>query len=351
MATFLKKYFPPPELMLMPAIGLDISDSSIKYAEIVHSHKKNVLKQFGKKSLPQNAITQGAITSKFEVEKVLHEIQALTKRDFVRVALPEDQIHLFDLRIPKVSSKEIEQAIFFQIEEHIPIPKNNLVFDYNLIAEEKNVYHIQVHAIMASVVDQYLEVITKAGFAVLSFELGPQAMTRTLFDQNSHNQSVLVDIGAVHTTISVVYDNNVIFASNVGFGGNILTQEIANISGKSTEEAEQLKQKQGLGSDSEYISVLEQHVNQLAMDIVKHQQYCVDHRGFPAGEHQIVLIGGGAYLPGLAEYLGGQLGLSVNRGRFFDGNLQKINFGEDTLEQPLTYVTAIGLALAQFDHD
>jgi Tfp pilus assembly PilM family ATPase len=44
--------------------------------------------------------------------------------------LPEEKAYLFTTSIPKVAQKDIRSAIEFKMEENVPIPASDLVFDF-----------------------------------------------------------------------------------------------------------------------------------------------------------------------------------------------------------------------------
>ena len=72
-----------------------------------------------------------------ELRKILINLKDEHNLDFVRVSLPEERAYLVKIDVPKVPESELRESIGFQLEEHVPIPADEAVFDYLAIKESK----------------------------------------------------------------------------------------------------------------------------------------------------------------------------------------------------------------------
>ena len=61
MMEILSRIFPPPRYLQMPALGMDISDRSLKFVEILEKGGALRLGRFGKRTLPEGLIEAGEI--------------------------------------------------------------------------------------------------------------------------------------------------------------------------------------------------------------------------------------------------------------------------------------------------
>lgn len=360
----LEKFFPVPDFLRMPAIGLDISDRSIKYAKIRHNMRHiPVLRDFGVVRLPENAIENGVIKKPELVIEKLAEVRDITGMEFVHVALPEEKVWLFQLQLPKVPVEEIEDAILFQINEYVPITKDDVVFDYAVIATDTHTVTAQVHATKKDLVHSYIDILQAAGFTPIVFELEAQATVRSIQNENSEQPYLAIDIGENRSTISLVHKNTVVSIKSLETSGTIITQKIADALSVSFKDAESLKTKVGLESSEQKSTKLEEatqaiikRASQVFVDAIKDyasnwQQYTKDTSQKLS---RVVVYGGGANMFGLMEYLEEKTGIRVERARI----VQLTNSGRRrrkqknlSLSKQLVFATAIGLGLEKKHHD
>lgn len=351
--------FPPPSSLLLPSVGFDLSDRSIKYVEIRTTSKGLRLGKYGKENIPQGILQSGKIIDTEGLKKIIKSLRSKTTTQYVRMALPEEQVYLFSLRIPKVSAKQAETTIQFSLEEHIPIPATEAVFDYECIKDGETNMDFIVVACSAQTIDSYLSVFEGTGFVPLSFELEAQALARALVKKDEKKVSMIVDIGETRTGICVVENENVVLASTVEIGGANLTDLIQKKLGVARDMAEKWKREFGLESHVEApelpetimgsIGTLRDEINKLYVYWNTHKDENEEKRDVI---NEIYLCGGESALPGLAEYLTSTLGVIVNLGNPWI-NVTDINdyIPEINQKDSLAYATAIGLALGEKDKE
>ncbi len=353
------RFFPPPKYLLMSSMGLDISDLSIKYAELVHTTKGVKVGRFGEKRIPSGVIESGKIKDTKKLTDILRELKRELGLEFVRVSLPEEQVYLFRLVIPKIDPKDIRSAIELSLEEHIPISAAEAIFDYELINETEQGYDIHVSALSRQVAESYLSIFKESGLVTLSLELEAEAIVRAAVADGDLGTYMLVDCGDARTGIAIVSGGKVSFTSTVDIGGTTLTGMIQKELKISYDEAEQMKKEQGLRRNAEkreVFSVLLNGVSILRDEINKHYVYWHVHANEggitrPRIE-KIILCGGDANLLGLVEYLSASMKVPVERADawvnipLIDADLPPIRLSES-----LSYITALGLALGDLCHD
>jgi type IV pilus assembly protein PilM len=220
MNTFLDKFFPIPDFLRMPAIGLDISDTMITYTELVYTSKGVGVGRYGQKTLDEGVIVKGVIQDTQKLQMVLSALHQELGIHFARITAPEQLVFSFVITIPKVDHKEISAAIEFQIEEHIPVPKTDLIFDYEIIAETSRNYRLKVNAITEKIFESYHSVLADSGFHVVHFEPNQEANVRALMLADNTKDLVLVDIGKEYTSISVVESGLIISSVSVEFSSS-----------------------------------------------------------------------------------------------------------------------------------
>ncbi len=354
------KLFPPPRFLSTPAVGLDISDESIHFVELLPFGEGYMIKKFGEKKIPEKVIESGEIKKPKELINIL---ASLLKNEFssnvVNVSLPEQRAYLLKMRSPHVNKKEIRNNLELQLEDNVPIPAVEAVFDYDLIEVNKKESYIEVSlsVLPSKVVENYVDIIESAGFSPLSFEIAAQSIARCVIPEGDEGTFMIIDFGRVRTGISIVNKGVTLFTSTVEIGGVALTRAIKRALSVSMEEAEEIKKEKGItGHDknSELFLTMMSIIGVLKDEANKHYVYWHTHKDSygekrPAIE-KIILCGGDSNLSGLSDYLSTGIHIPVE---LANGMVNVNSFEQYIPEMPfvdsLRFTTAIGLALRQLD--
>jgi type IV pilus assembly protein PilM len=356
---FFFRFFPPPSFLAAPAFGFDISDESLKFVELIMTRDGIRVGRYGERKIPAGIIESGKIINSVKLKEVLVSLRKEEGIKFVRVSLPEEQVYLFTLRLEKSGLKDIREGIELVLEENIPIAVEDAVFDFNLTKEDEQGVEVQVVATPRSVVENYLSVFRDSFISVQSLELEAQAIARAVIKKDDQETHMLVDFGKTRTGIAIVSRGSVVFTSTLGVGGNMLNKMIQKNFNVSAEEANKMKQQFGLqrnAENKEIFAVLLNSVSVLRDEIAKDLLYWNTHEDKEGEKHstvkKIILCGGDANLLGLSEYLSISLKNKVEMANAWanitetEKYIPEINFN-----QSLTYATAFGLALGNFEYD
>lgn len=354
-----KKLFPIPSYLEMPSFGLDISDESIRYVEFKTTKGGIRIGKYGEKKIPKGIVESGKIKEEKKIEEILIALKKEAKIKSVRVSIPEEQIYLFKLYLAKQDLKSIREGIDLVLEEHIPIPAQDVNFDYDIISEDENSVAVEVVAVSKDVIESYLAIFKGCDIAVQSFEIEAQALARAVVKKNDLDTYMIVDFGEKRTGIFIVSQGVIMFTSTLDVSGDMLNNMIAKNSKVSIEEAEKMKQKYGLQrnvENQEIFSVVLNSVSVLRDEIVKHFLYWNTHKDEKGRENpsikKIILCGGGANLIGLSDYFAVSIKIKVEVGDVWI-NIKEDNryIPEINFKQSLSYASAIGLALGDFNYD
>lgn len=354
------KFFPTPDFLSMPSFGLDISDESLKF--IALSQTKNGIRtgRHGERNIPPGIVEAGKIKDTQKMEEILSSLRKEEGLKSVRVSLPEAQVYLFKLRIEKAGLKSIRESIELSLEEHVPIPAVDAIFDYELISEDVKSLEIQVAIIPKMIIENYLAVFRRSQISVQSFELEAQAIARAVVKKGDLGTYMIVDFGEKRTGIFIVSLGVVMFTSTLDVGGVMLNNMIQKSFQISFGEAEKMKRKYGLQrnvDNKEIFSVLLNSASILRDEVVKHFLYWQTHKDkFEDNKNnppikKIILCGGDSNLIGLADYLSISMKIPVEMANVWiniedpDNNVPEIGF-----KRALSFAAALGLALGNFDN-
>lgn len=345
--------FVPPKFLLMPAVGVDISDRSIKYAELVNTKGEKDLGRWGEAPLDSGIIEEGKIVDPERLAKALKAVAQIQNLSFVRAALPEEQVYFFRMQVPDGTKEDIRASLELMLEEHVPILAAETVFDFEVTSHEKGKVEVAVTAASRVIVDSYVEAFEKSGLTLLSLELEAEAVARAVIPKDDSIAHLIIDFGETRTGIVVSHGGQVRFTSTVSMGGKMLTDMLAKHFNVSFEEAEKMKREYGLRRNlpnQDLFSLLLNNIAVLRDEINRHFIYWHTHPDENGKQRppieEIVLVGGDSNLAGLSDYLSTSLHVKVSVGDIWTNvNLPKIDVPEISRNDSLGYATAIGLAL------
>ena len=346
-------FFPPPEFLQMSAVGLDISDASLRFVELLETRKGLVIGRFGYRAIPRGIIESGEIKKAADFRAILIDIKKQHNLEFVAVSLPEEKAYLIDINIPAMKYSEVRGAIELGLEEYIPLKNSDAIFDYEIVEETGSSFRVSVVAMPRVLVDGYLEAFSGTGITPVAFEVEAQSIARSVIPVSNDRAYMIVDFGKTRTGISIVLGQSVKFTSTILVGGDSVTASIAKNLNISHEEAERVKRGElaVVEADTEKLSLaLVSAISILRDEIEKHRSYWqtrVDDRGEknPLVE-KIYLCGGDSNLKGFVDSISLGLDIPVELANVLvnvnslDQYVPEISFGDS-----LGYATALGLAL------
>ncbi len=352
-------FFPVPAFLLFRSVGIDISDQTIRYAELAYKKKQLTVARHGMVALSPGIITGGIIHDQEKVIEVLRTFARKEGISRVRVSLPEEQVYTFRLHLPVIAHTDIMDTIALQLEEHVPIKATETVFDYAVLAYHNDAVDVQVTAVSKEIIDSYITVFTRAEMTPIAFEVETQSIARAVVKEGDSGAVMIVDFGETRTSISVVLDGVVLFGTTIDMGGDLITASIEKAFSIPFAEAEKIKREQGLlhtDTSSESFQIILNSTSVLRDEISKNYLYWntyTDDKGRPRPLiKEIILCGGNANLIGLPEYLSASLHVSA---RLADpwANINTLDSYIPPIEHndSLGYACALGLALADFEYD
>ncbi|OGZ04265.1 MAG: hypothetical protein A2648_00500 [Candidatus Lloydbacteria bacterium RIFCSPHIGHO2_01_FULL_41_20] len=354
-----RSFFPTPNFLKMPSVGLDISDKSVRFLGLIEKNGGLVIGSYAEKKINPGIVESGKIKDERKMKEILTELKNEHKLDFVRVALPEEQAYLFIMSVPLIKKRQLRESILLQLEEHVPIKATDAVFDYEIVSERADVYVVQVSVIPIQVVESYARIFTESGLIPVSFEIEAQAIIRAVIPRKDQGTYMAVDFGQTRTGISIVSAGIVLFTSTIDVGGAMLTDAIAKEFSLDIREAEKIKREKGLGQEKENkktFSAIMSTVSIFRDEINKHFIYWHTHK--EADQYirkpieKLILCGGDSNLRGLVDYLSRSLRVKVELANVWtNASAPPQYIPEITFSDSLTYATAVGLALADQNYD
>ena len=349
------------------AFGLDISGLSVKAVQLGKKQKGFRLDSFGASELAPGVIEGGEIRKE---EQLVEAIQRTLKQirgkkihtKYVVAALPEEKAFVQVVQIPRMKEQEVAQAIRFQAENYIPYPIDTVYIDFALITPlRSNVDHLDVlvASLPRTVADSYVAALEKAGLIPVALEIDAIALTRAVVEKGvSPIPILIVDIGNVHTKVSIFSGYSVRFTTSLSICAKQFTQAVAKSLHVDEEKAEEFKRHYGLYTPEdalgqEIFQAMIPTATDFVEQVTKYLEYYESHLPHQHLDQpqkkitKIMLCGGGANLKGLPEFLMRSLKVEVAVGNPWI-NILPPGVKELPLlsfQDSLGYSTALGLAL------
>lgn len=343
-----------------PLFGLDIGHGSIKVMQLDQKsngsgHKKALPKvvgygfaTFDKSAQENGVVVQPEIIAKAAFELFdKHLIGDITTRR-VALAIPAYRTFTRSVQMPKLSSKQLKEAIELEAEQYISMPLEELYLDYEVIRENADSMDVFLVAVPRDIVDSYLDLAQILGLEVVLIEPTLSSSSRIFsLDERSDMATFIIDFGSLSSDISI-FDKHIMVTGTVQGGGANFTASIKNQLGVTDEEAGLIKTRYGLSvskRQKEIHTALEPTLKQIVKEIQRMVRYYEEHYGGDRPVGQIVTLGGGANMPGLSDYLTDTLRLPVRH----NDPWQYLNFKglqpPSAADKPM-YTTVAGLSLA-----
>ncbi len=338
--------------------GLDIGSSCVKIAELTESSNGVVLTSFAMMPLARGVVVDGAVVQKEALIAVIRELYKKSgcKRKKIVTSISGNSVIVKKASFAQMEENELGSLIHDEADKYLPFDDMSLVdYDFQIIGENPyNPSQMEVLIVAAKkeIVEGYLDAVTGAGLTPVIMDVDSFAL-ETLYgesyDINDQDLSVLVNIGAGITNMNVVKGGMSIFTRDFTLGGDSITESIARNMGVSFEEAEKAK-IEGYGDDPPsrelFLSGLIMYADTICSEIERSIDYFRSTFG-QENINRVLLSGGGALTPGIADELERRLGIDteiVNPFKKIRPDKKALEAGSAEMIGPLA-VVSIGLAL------
>lgn len=338
--------------------GLDLSDLSVKIVNLRNNGSSEYVSSFSSVPFPGGAIVDGEIIQKDQVVSIIKKaIEAVgpekLKTKKVICSLPETKAFLRIISVPEMNQNELGEAIKWEMEANIPLPLDQVYYDWQIIPEtllnEKGKIDLIVVAIAKIVVDQAIEVLETAGLDPIGLEIESIAQARSLILEKDEKSTVLiVDIGDRRTSFSIAKGGVPSFTSSMPLCGQSFTDAISKGMNISFDEAEKIKINNGIGNNIKkdaLFKIVEPILENFVQEIERSMDFYITGLKYSDKVDKIIICGGGSNSKGLLEYLSNKINNHIEVGNpWININLSK-GVAAINAKQSLQYSTAIGLAI------
>jgi type IV pilus assembly protein PilM len=269
------------------------------------------------------------------------------------------------INLPDIPDSEISKAVNFEARQYIPIPIEEVVFDWSIIGRETNKnsdngnassaerskIRVLLVAIPKEVTNKYANIARSLKLNLIALETEPFSLSRSLVNQKKGVFAV-IDMGSKTTNITIVENGSVLTSHNIfGTGGNEITKAISRGLNIDFRRAEALKKDVGLKfSNPEkrvseiilpIISIMVSEIRKVNETYYRHSKKKVE---------KVIITGGSTNIPGLNKYLSKELNVGVEIGDPWKNVVYNESLAEELKKISSCFSVAVGLALRGFEN-
>ena len=309
-------------------LGIDIGASSAKIVQMRSSKGAAVLETYGEIALAPYASQPIGKAVKLTPEKVaealidvMREANVTSRSGGLSIPFSSSLVNVIDL--PNVAQDQLKRMIPIEARKYIPLPINEVTLDWFVIpheegeqsafdrVEKKTVMQakgqeVLLVAIHNDVLQNYQTIASTAGLNIQFYEIEIFSAVRSSVGHGLAPMLV-VDLGAATTKVYVVERGVVRLSHLISAGGQHMTENLGRSLGWEFDKAERVKREHGLIASNAYspdendkiktallstLSRVFSEVNRVLLSYGQRYNKNVSH---------VVLMGGGASLPGLSE--------------------------------------------------
>jgi type IV pilus assembly protein PilM len=330
-------------------VGLDLEAGSIAATEVQANGGVHVTGA-GVHRLPSGIVREGEVTDPGALADALKEMFGANKlsKD-VRIGVANQRVVVRVVRFPALNDqKELETAIKFQAQEHIPMPLDQAVLEWQVVGrsagEDGEAYmNVVLVAARRDMVSPLVATARKAGLRPVGVDLSAFAMIRALSREVTAGDQAVVpsyeermavegmqpqsvpgtlycNLGDV-TNLAVAQGTTCLFTRVSQFGIEGIAQRLAERGALTLDHARQWLGHVGLSAPTESIdgdpatvAVTREVLGEGASKLVDELRLSLEYFGAQedaVAVEAVVACGTGTTIPGLVERIERELGMAV----------------------------------------
>jgi len=320
--------------MARETVGLKIGASSLA-AVCMEVNGSARLTQIAREPIPRGIVAGGEVKdvdALAEALKFFFKRHGLPKRS-VRIGIANNRIGVRTIELTGIEDpKQVANAVRFRAQEALPIPVDQALLDYQVlgetVADGQSKKRVLLVVAYRELIDNYAHACRQAGIRLAGIDLEAFALLRALTPPvepaGERSALVAVSIGSERSTLGVSDGISCEFARVIEWGGMSLTIALSRALDMDIEAAELVKPSISLqggeipdGLSAEQAATAREALNTalqgFSRELVSSLQF-YQSQPDSLGIREVVLAGGTARLPGLAQTLQQLVGVNARIG-------------------------------------
>lgn len=343
-----------------PLVGVDISSTAVKLLQLSRAGNRYRVEHYAVEPLPPNAVVEKNIVEVEAVGEAIRRAMARSgsKAKYAAAAVAGSAVITKLIPMPAdLDEDDMESQVELEAVNYIPYPIEEVNLDFEVLGPmpgNSEMAQVLLAASRSENVETRASALELGGLTARVMDVEAFAIENAFallgetLNVPRDGVVALVDVGATMTTLNILRNGRSLYSREQVFGGKQLTDEVMRRYGLSYEEAGLAKRQGGLPESYE-IEVLEPFKEALVQQISRLLQFFYAGSEFNRVD-QIVLAGGCASIPGVADMVEEQLGVPT----VVANPLAQMTLGPRVQAHALAQdapalMIAAGLALRSFD--
>lgn len=353
-------------------LGIDIGTSSIKLVQLSSDGTTITLDTYGEIDLgsygdrePRKAVHLTSNQIAAALLDVIHGANATARKGGMSIPFSATLINVVDL--PRRDVDQMEKIIASEVKPLIPVPLESVILNWFVLTDEDPVEtsiaaieskkpivaqteKVMLIATEKELVNAYTTIADQNGLTVDFLEVEFFSSTRAS-KSAALGPALVMDFGATSTKLYVMNGRGTVVATHaVPLGGEAMTESIMKECEWNFEKSEETKRTHGLVKLGEFTphehTAIHSAINIVLakiLDDAAHFVKDVSHTGTDA--QKVVLIGGGACMPGIIEAVHEKLKIETVQSQPFGYTQVPIILEDVVKEVGPKFAVAVGAAL------
>lgn len=309
-------------------VGIDIGSHSAKVVQLKYEGERAILETYGellsagyfKNSAggPGIGFLRYLDTDVASLLKDVLKESNVTSKEAV-LSIPTSSSFIAPITFPRLSRKEIDQAVPYEARKYVPIPASEVLLDWEVFDadEGKDSVDVLLVAVPREIVEKFKRVARLAGLNPRALEIEAFSLIRSLIGPDQTATAIL-NLGHLTTTLAIADKGRLRVSHSFGRGSQELSRALERGAGVSYERAESIKKEAGLSErieEKETTSIISPLIETLFSETER--MISIYNRKAPRKIQKINLTGGGSNLKGLIDYVSSKFGVEVTKGNPF----------------------------------
>lgn len=337
------------------AFGLDIGQSSIKLVELKKRGSKIYLHSYNSVPTPPDVFLENNIKNTDALSALIREALKTAKINpvsshFVVLGLPEFLTFTKIIKVPKMSAKELGQAVKWEANQAIPVSIEETYFDWQILTKDETATQLDIILVAAPrvLVDSYVAAAQNVGLEPVAIEIEPLAVSRAVIRAEEKNPQLILDMGSKTTSLTVFDKGSIQFTASALVGGKQINVALAQKFGKTPEQIEEELKDHNKNKDllKAGFEILKPTLDNIITEAKRTIRFYEDASSRTISK--VLICGGEAALPGVPVYMERAIGVTVKIGNPWI-NLPTYPLKPIPHEELPSYTTAIGLSMQELE--
>lgn len=312
-------------------IGLDLTSNELRCVALSRKGKEITLERFAVGEIPASVFAAGRVAEPAElgarIKALLAENGISPRRAVVSLSGKAAITRIIEL--PKMGKAQTRQAISLQINQYVPFPPGDTVYDYKILPPREGgkpaMQEVLLVATRASAVDSLIATLRSASIECDGIKITSLAAWNIISTGlEGYSQAVgIIDLRDTVTDLSFFLNGNFRLSRPVELGYNSIIGKVAQLLGVTPGEAEEYLKADPVDltipedeidptEDNRMREALLNVFSNFVSELIRSIRYYESQAQRSERVGKLLLFGNVSLFPNITKYLEDQTGLEVN---------------------------------------